>query len=109
METIISRKLGEKVAIIESISEDKLTIKTKIVENKFPLLLIDLMNDSIEAANELSLALFDDLQNEINSYDFFLKESCISIFNLYINKDILKFNVDESDMSRFINNSETNL
>mgnify|MGYP001457140404 CR=1 FL=1 len=91
--TVISLRLQREVAVIELILDETISVEAKIIDNLFPPGLIDLINDSIEAANELSIALFDDLQNEINSYDFILKDLDIPIYNLYIKDDVIKLNL----------------
>ena len=93
--TVISKKLNKEVAIIEVLSKNELVIKAKIIEDKFPPILVDLINKSITAANELSFAVFDEIESEISSYKLFLKELDIEIFDLYINGNVMKFRVKE--------------
>ena len=91
IQTIISKESDEVVAVIEVFSKNGLKIQAKIIENKFPPNLVDLINNSIVAANELSFAVFDEIESEISSYKLFLKELNTEIFDLYINDSIMKF------------------
>ena len=89
---IISKSTGSVVATIEILSIDSDNSYTaRITEDKIPSKLKALIQDFNYLVDNFSLALLDDIEEKIQTYELYLENLGTKIFDLKIESDKISF------------------
>lgn len=88
---IVSKETNEIIGLINVCKDPNVPFlySGKIIENKFPEDLILVLNEYVDAVNELTFSTLDEIESRINFYKLYLKSRDISIFLPHIDEDNL--------------------
>ncbi|MEN7547383.1 hypothetical protein AAG747_05665 [Rapidithrix thailandica] len=103
---IISKKNNTIIAVIEiqSIDNDKVGYKAKLIENHFPKELLSLIGEFHKTVDSLEFSLLDSIESRIQAYQLYLRDLNLKIFDLLIEGQNISFYSKYPTANGFIDN-----
>lgn len=86
---ILSKRNNKILGFVEVYKDSKIPFlySGKIVQNNFPKELVLILDNYVNAVNDLTFSILDEIEEEINKYDLYLDNRNIKIFLPYIDEE----------------------
>ncbi|MWP50402.1 MULTISPECIES: hypothetical protein [unclassified Gilliamella] len=109
---IISKRNNKILGFIEVYKDPKIPFlySGKIIQNNFPKELVLMLDEYVNAVNDLTFSILDEIEEEISKYNLYLDNRNIKIFLPHIDEENqeISFYTKYPSSSGFLDNSPLN-